>query len=101
MYYRNQDIILNIFLCVVDMVLLWELREQLYGRIRKGRQFCALFAAFLIAILMLLPSRFENSMYVVPASWLLLPFYPKISEKETFFRDLAVLNPLFLPDDTQ
>ena len=85
MYYRNQDIILNIFLCVVDMVLLWELREQLYGRIRKGRQFCALFAAFLIAILMLLPSRFENSMYVVPASWLLLPFYPKNLKKKLFF----------------
>lgn len=85
MYYHDQDIILNIFLCVVDMVLLWELREQLYGRIQKGRKFCALCAAFLIALLMLLPSRFENSMYVVPVSWLLLPFYPKNLKKKLFF----------------
>ena len=85
MYYHDQDIILNIFLCVVDMVLLWELREQLYGRIQKGRKFCALCAAFLIALLMLLPSRFENSMYVVPVSWLLLPFYPKNPKKKLFF----------------
>lgn len=85
MYYHDYDIILNIFLCIIDMILIWELREQLYGPIQKGRKFCALFAAFLIAILMLLPSRFENSMYVVPASWLLLPFYPKNLKKKLFF----------------
>lgn len=84
-YYHDYDIVLNIFLCIIDMILLWELREQLYGRIQKGRKFCALFAAFLIAILMLLPSRFENSMYVVPVSWLLLPFYPKNLKKKLFF----------------
>ncbi len=85
MYYHDYDIVLNIFLCVVDMVLLWELREQLYGRIRRGRKLCALSAAILIGILMLLPSKFENSMYVVPASWLLLPFYPKDLKKKLFF----------------
>ena len=84
-YYHDYDIVLNIFLCIIDMILVWELREQLYGRIQKGRKFCALFAAFLIAILMLLPSRFENSMYVVPVSWLLLPFYPKNPKKKLFF----------------
>lgn len=84
-YYHDYDIVLNIFLCIIDMILLWELREQLYGRIKKGRKFCALFAAFLIAFLMLLPSRFENSMYVVPVSWLLLPYYPKNLKKKLFF----------------
>ena len=84
-YYHDYDIVLNIFLCIIDMILLWELREQLYGRIKKGRKFCALFAAFLIAFLMLLPSRFENSMYVVPISWLLLPYYPKNLKKKLFF----------------
>ena len=83
-YYHDYDIVLNIFLCIIDMILLWELREQLYGRIKKGRKFCALFAAFLIAFLMLLPSRFENSMYVVPVSWLLLPYYPKNLKKKLF-----------------
>ena len=85
MYYHDYDIVLNIFLCMIDMTLLWELREQLYGRIRRGRIFCVFFAAFLIAVLMLLPSRFENSMYVVPASWLLLPFYPRNMKKKFFF----------------
>lgn len=85
MYYHDYDIILNIFLCIIDMILIWELREQIYGRIQKWRKLCALFAAFLIAILMLLPSRFENSMYVVPVSWLLLPFYPKDLKKKLFF----------------
>ena len=84
-YYHDYDIVLNIFLCIIDMILLWELREQLYGRIKKRRKFCALFAAFLIAFLMLLPSRFENSMYVVPVSWLLLPYYPKNLKKKLFF----------------
>ena len=40
MYITDYDIILNLFLCVIDMFVITELRERIYGRIAHFRRLC-------------------------------------------------------------
>lgn len=89
-YVNDWDFILNAFLCLIDMLLVWELREQIYGRIRRGRRLCAILAVALALILMIPPCAYENSIYVIPASCLLLPFYPKNLKKKVFFETCLI-----------
>ena len=89
-YVNDWDFILNAFLCLIDMLLVWELREQVYGRIRRGRRLCAFLAVALALILMIPPCAYENSIYVIPASCLLLPFYPKNLKKKVFFETCLI-----------
>ena len=89
-YVNDWDFILNAFLCLIDMLLVWELREQVYGHIRRRRLLCAFLAVALTLILMIPPYAYENSIYVIPASCLLLPFYPKNLKKKVFFETCLI-----------
>lgn len=79
------DILTNIFLCTIDMCILLELMKRMYGPVRKYRKAAVCLAVFIIFLLMLLPSPYDNGFFIVPASILLLPFYPKNPKRKLLF----------------
>lgn len=84
-YVRDYDIYFNIFICLVDMLIITELRERVYGKIERLRAVCLLLSAALAAILMLILGIYESSFFILPASLILLPFYPRNFKKKLLF----------------
>ena len=84
-YLTDYDIYLNTFLCLIDMVIIMELRERIYGRIAHLRSVCIALSAALIALMMILPGSYGNTYFTLPASMILLPFYPKNLKKKLLF----------------
>lgn len=84
-YSSFYDLPVNLFLCVIDMCILTELMRRMYGPIRRFKKTAICMAGLIVLALMLSPSHYENSFYTVPASFLLLGFYPKNRKKKLLF----------------
>ncbi len=93
-YLTDYDIYLNTFLCLIDMVIIMELRERIYGRIAHLRSVCIALSAALIALMMILPGSYGNTYFTLPASMILLPFYPKNLKKKLLF-EVCLLSSTF------
>lgn len=95
-YISRYDLIIDFFLCMVDVITITELRRQLYGSPKSKRLF-SFFTAALILIFCasgLLPGfHYTASFFIVPVSLLLLPFYPRNFMKKLLFEScfLAIL----------
>lgn len=96
MYPTDYDIYLNTFLCLIDMFIITELRERIYGHITRRRNICIILSIALVAVLMLLPDAYGNSFLTLPASLLLLPFYPKCLKKKLLF-EVCLISLFFTP----
>ncbi len=81
----DYDIYLNTFLCLIDMIVIMELRERIYGRIARLRVICITLSATLVALMMVLPGSYGNTYFILPVSMILLPFYPKNLKKKLLF----------------
>ena len=84
-YLTDYDIYLNTFLCLIDMIVIMELRERIYGRIVRLRGVCAALSVALVALMMFLPGSYKNTYFTLPVSMILLPFYPKNPKKKLLF----------------
>lgn len=84
-YSSFYDLPINLLLCVIDMCILTELMRRMYGPIRRFKKTAVCIAGLIVLALMLSPSHYENSFYTVPASFLLLGFYPKNRKKKLLF----------------
>ena len=84
-YLTDYDIYLNTFLCLIDMVIIMELRERIYGRIARLRSVCIALSAALVALMMILPGSYGNTYFTLPVSMILLPFYPRNLKKKLLF----------------
>lgn len=84
-YISPYDLPVNLFLCTIDMCILTELMQRMYGPIRRFQKTTICVSALIVLTLMLLPSHYENSFLTVPASFLLLGFYPKNGKKKLLF----------------
>lgn len=84
-YLTDYDIYLNTFLCLIDMIVIMELRERIYGRIVRLRGVCAALSVALVALMMFLPGSYRNTYFTLPVSMILLPFYPKNPKKKLLF----------------
>lgn len=84
-YITPYDLPVNLFLCTIDMCILAELMQRMYGPVHRFRKTAACTAALVVLALVLMPSSYENSFYTVPASFLLLGFYPKNGRKKLLF----------------
>lgn len=84
-YITAYDLPLNLFLCAIDMCILTELMQRMYGPVQHFKKAVICTATLLVLALMLLPSSYENSFFTVPASFLLLGFYPKNGRKKLLF----------------
>ena len=84
-YFTHYDIYLNTFLCVIDMIVIMELRERIYGRIMRLRGVCIALSAALAVLIMILPESYRNTYLTLPVSMVLLPFYPKNLKKKLLF----------------
>ena len=99
--YPLYDFFTDIFLCTVEGCILIELMNRLYGKIQKYRK--TAYTLFALAVLFMLvvthwifPS-YGCTYLVVPASFLLLPFYPGSRRKKALFSFcLATVNLLYL-----
>lgn len=101
-YATAYDLLVNIFLCVIDMCILMELMNRMYGPIIRYRKTAVCIAALGIAFLMLLPSPYDNSFFTLPVSFLLLWFYPKNPRKKLLFETCLftiVFSYLFMLND--
>lgn len=101
-YATPYDLIVNIFLCSIDMCILMELMKRMYGPIRKYQKTAVCLAGFIIFLLMLLPSPYDNGFFTVPASFLLLPFYPRNPKRKLLFESCLftiVFSYLFVVND--
>ena len=67
-YLTDYDIYLNTFLCLIDMVIIMELRECIYGRIARLRSVCIALSAALAALMMILPGSYGNTYFTLPVS---------------------------------
>ena len=81
-YISPYDLPVNLFLCTIDMCILSELMQRMYGPIRRFKKTALFIAVLTVLALALMPSPYENSFYTVPASFLLLGFYPKNKKKK-------------------
>lgn len=84
-YSTRYDLLLNLFLCVIDMRILMELMGRMYGPITKYKKAAVCIVALAIIFLMALPSPYDNSFLTLPASFLILWFYPKNPQKKLLF----------------
>ncbi len=84
-YLTDYDIYLNTFLCLIDMIIIMELRERIYGRIAHLRGMCIALSAALAVLIMILPESYRNTYFTLPVSMVLLPFYPKNIRKKLLF----------------
>ena len=84
-YLTDYDIYLNTFLCLIDMVIIMELRERIYGRIARLRSVCIALSVALVALMMILPGSYGNTYFTLPVSMILLPFYPRNLKKKLLF----------------
>lgn len=84
-YISPYDLPVNLFLCTIDMCILSELMQRMYGPIRRFKKTALFIAVLTVLALALMPSPYENSFYTVPASFLLLGFYPKNKKKKLLF----------------
>lgn len=84
-YSRQYDILLNFFLCLIDMCILMELMNRIYGPIIRYKKAAIGIVTFAIILFMVLPSPYDNSFFSLPASFLILPFYPKNAKKKLLF----------------
>lgn len=79
------DIFLNFFLCVIDMCILLEFMNRMYGQILKNRKAAAYFIVFGMIFLMVAHSPYDNSFFIFPVSFLILWAYPKNPKKKLLF----------------
>lgn len=83
------DLIIDCFLCLIDIITISELRRQIYGSPKHKRTFiCSATVLILIlcaAGLFLTDFHYTMSLFIVPASFFLLPFYPKNFMKKLLF----------------
>lgn len=49
-YLTDYDIYLNTFFCLIDMIVIMELRERIYGRIAHLRSMCIALSAALAVL---------------------------------------------------
>lgn len=84
-YLTDYDIYLNTFFCLIDMIVIMELRERIYGRIAHLRGICIALSAALAVLMMILPESYRNTYFTLPVSMVLLPFYPKNLKKKLLF----------------
>lgn len=84
-YITPYDLPVNLFLCAIDMCILTELMQRMYGPVRRFKKAAFCTAAMIVLALVLMPSSYENSFYTVPASFLLLGFYPRNGRKKLLF----------------
>lgn len=84
-YSTHFDFLLNIFLCATDMYILMKLMGQMYGPITKYKIAAVIIVIFAVVLLMVLPSSYDNSFFTLPASLLVLWFYPKNPQKKLLF----------------
>lgn len=85
LYISPYDLPVNLFLCTIDMCILTELMQRMYGPIQRFKKTAFFIATLIVLALTLMPSPYENSFYTVPASFLLLGFYPKNKKKKLLF----------------
>lgn len=84
-YSTHFDFLLNIFLCAIDMYILMKLMGRMYGPITKYKITAVVIVIFAVVLLMVLPSSYDNSFFTLPASLLILWFYPKNPQKKLLF----------------
>lgn len=84
-YMTDYDIYINAFLCLIDMIVIMELRERIYGRIIRLRGVCIVLSVALVASIMLLPGSYSTTYLTFPVSLILLPFYPRNPRKKLLF----------------
>ena len=84
-YLTDYDIYLNTFFCLIDMIVIMELRERIYGRVAHLRGICIALSAALAVLMMILPESYRNTYFTLPVSMVLLPFYPKNLKKKLLF----------------
>lgn len=84
-YSTPYDLLLNIFLCVIDMCILMELMSRMYGPIIRYKKTAVCIVGLAIIFLMLLPSPYDNSFLTLPVSFLILWFYPQNPRKKLLF----------------
>lgn len=85
------DIFLNFFLCVIDMCILLEFMNRMYGQILKNRKAAAYFIVFGMIFLMVTHSPYDNSFFIFPVSFFILWAYPKNPKKKLLFETCLCL----------
>lgn len=84
-YTTPYDIFINLFLCVIDLLILMEFMKRMYGPIPKRKKAPAGLLAFGVMLVLLLQSPYDNSFFIFPISLLCLWAYPKKPKKKLLF----------------
>ena len=84
-YTTPYDIFINLFLCVIDLLILMEFMKRMYGPIPKRKKAPAGLLAFGVMLVLLLHSPYDNSFFIFPISLLCLWAYPKKPKKKLLF----------------
>lgn len=72
MYQNIPDIMINLFLCMIDMALIMEIRMRIYGNNEKGRRIRSGLAIGIVLLLGGGPFCYETGLFIYPVSLIML-----------------------------
>lgn len=84
-YATRYDLLINTFLCVIDMCILMKLMSWMYGSITKYKKIAIIIVVLGIVFLMVLPNSYAGSFLTLLVSFLILWAYPKNFRKKLLF----------------